>query len=90
MSKPSVFISYSHKDEEWKDKLVTHLGVLKEQGLLDIWEDRRIEGGDDWLPEIEKAINRTHISCCVRSWPPLAGLSASGGCDLTPAFFLST
>ena len=25
MTNPTVFISYSHKDEEWKDRLVTHL-----------------------------------------------------------------
>ena len=31
-----VFISYSHKDEEWKDRLVTHLGVLEKQGDLEI------------------------------------------------------
>jgi hypothetical protein len=67
MSKPSVFISYSHKDEEWKDKLVTHLGVLQEQGLLEIWEDRQIEGGDDWLPEIEKAIESAHVAILMIS-----------------------
>ena len=57
-----VFISYSHKDEEWKDKLVTHLGVLQEQGLLEIWEDRQIAGGDDWFPGIEKAIESANIA----------------------------
>jgi hypothetical protein len=67
MSKPSVFISYSHKDEEWKDKLVTHLGVLQEQGLLEIWEDRQIAGGDDWFPEIEKAIESAHIAILMIS-----------------------
>ena len=36
MSKPTVFISYSHKDEDWKNRLVTHLGVLRHQGLLDL------------------------------------------------------
>ena len=45
MTTPTVFISYSHKDEEWKDRLVTHLGVLQQQGLLDLWDDRRIERG---------------------------------------------
>jgi len=34
MTKPTVFISYSHKDEKWKDRLVTHLGVLKKRGFL--------------------------------------------------------
>jgi tetratricopeptide (TPR) repeat protein len=56
MTQPTVFISYSHKDEEWKDRLVTHLGVLQHQGLLDVWDDRRIETGTDWYPEIQAAM----------------------------------
>ena len=47
-----IFISYSHKDDEWKDKFVTHLGVMEE---LEIWDDRKIEGGDDWFTEIENS-----------------------------------
>ena len=62
MIAPTVFISYSHKDEEWKDRLVTHLNVLKQEGILDLWDDRRIEAGDDWKPEIENAINRAAIA----------------------------
>jgi len=61
MVAPTVFISYSHKDEEWKDRLVTHLGVLEMAGILDTWDDRRIELGDDWRPEIENAISRASI-----------------------------
>ena len=45
MPGPSVFISYSHKDETWKDRLVTHLGVLQREGLLDTWDDRQIGAG---------------------------------------------
>jgi len=56
MAKPTVFISYSHEDEAWKDRLVTHLGVLQSQGLLDLWDDRRIGAGEDWEREIEKAM----------------------------------
>lgn len=51
MTLPTVFISYSHKDEEWKDRLVTHLSVLERAGLLDVWDDRRIEAGADWYAE---------------------------------------
>lgn len=47
MAKPTIFISYSHKDEAWKDRLVTQLGVLQQQGYLDFWFDTRIEGGAD-------------------------------------------
>jgi hypothetical protein len=57
MTKPTVFISYSHKDEAWKDRLVTHLEVLQCQGLLDLWDDRRIYAGQDWEQEIEAAMN---------------------------------
>ncbi len=44
MTKPTVFISYGHKDEEWKDRFVTYLSVLYD---LEIWRDRRIAGGDN-------------------------------------------
>ncbi len=37
MGKPTVFISYSHKDEEWKNRLVTQLGVLEKESLFDFW-----------------------------------------------------
>lgn len=39
---PKVFISYSHKDEDWKNRLQTQLAVLENQGLLSVWEDRKI------------------------------------------------
>ncbi len=50
-----IFISYSHQDESWKNRLVKQLGVLAAEGL-ETWNDRRIAAGDDWLPEIERAI----------------------------------
>ncbi|HWS99547.1 MAG TPA: TIR domain-containing protein [Pyrinomonadaceae bacterium] len=65
--KPTVFISYSHKDEEWKDRLVTHLGVLQNEGLLDLWEDRRIAAGDEWYAEIEEAMNAASVAIMLVS-----------------------
>ncbi len=50
-----VFISYSHKDEAWKNRLLPHFGTLQKHGLLAVWHDREIEGGADWFLEIEKA-----------------------------------
>lgn len=57
-----VFISYSHKDEEWKNRLVTHLLVLEKEGHLTVWHDRKIEHGNEWYPEIEKALNNSDIA----------------------------
>lgn len=57
-----VFISYAHKDEPFKDDLLTVLDPLEREGLLDIWVDRRIEAGDEWRREIEKAMNESDLA----------------------------
>ncbi len=67
MSLPTVFISYSHKDEAWKDRLVAHLGVLQAEGALEVWDDRRIEAGEDWKPQIEGAIERAAVAILLIS-----------------------
>jgi TIR domain len=41
-----VFLSYSHKDEGFRDQLETHLAMLKRQGFIEIWHDRRIIAGE--------------------------------------------
>ena len=61
-----VFVSYSHLDEAWKDRLVKQLSVLAEVGL-DPWDDRRIAAGDDWLPEIEQAIAECDVALLLIS-----------------------
>ncbi len=53
-----IFISYSHKDVEWKDRLTIHLRVLARQGFLEIWDDHKIRLGDNWLEEIENALDQ--------------------------------
>ncbi|EXJ14095.1 hypothetical protein [Imhoffiella purpurea] len=34
-----VFLSYSHRDETWKDRVAKHLGVLAGEGR-EVWDDR--------------------------------------------------
>ncbi len=65
MGRPTVFISYSHKDEVWKDRLVTHLNVL--QYVLEPWDDRRIDAGADWRVEIEEAMDRAAVALLLIS-----------------------
>ena len=49
MSKPlKIFITYAHKDMEAKDELITHLAMLKREGLIAIWHDNEILPGDKW------------------------------------------
>jgi tetratricopeptide (TPR) repeat protein len=67
MTKPTVFISYSHKDEEWKDRLVTHLGVLQQEGIFNVWDDRRIGAGEDWYQEIHEAMAAASVAILLVS-----------------------
>ncbi|HEV3076945.1 MAG TPA: TIR domain-containing protein [Thermoanaerobaculia bacterium] len=64
---PAVFISYSHKDERWKDALVRQLGVLEREGLLATWHDGLIEPGADWLPAIQTAMAEAHVAVFIVS-----------------------
>jgi len=54
--KPKIFICYSHQDVKWKNSLSTHLNVLGQQGLLDVWDDSRIFAGEDWEKKINEAM----------------------------------
>jgi tetratricopeptide (TPR) repeat protein len=63
----SIFISYSHKDEDWKDQLITQLRVLEPEGYYLLWDDRKIKAGDDWFQEIETALNRSNVAILMIS-----------------------
>ena len=47
-----VFITYSHTDSAEKDKLITCLAVMKREGLISIWHDNEMLGGDKWRDAI--------------------------------------
>lgn len=67
MAIPKIFISYSHKDEEWKDRLLIHLRVLERKGMVDLWDTSRIEAGSKWVEDITKAINDANIALLLIS-----------------------
>lgn len=64
---PHVFISYSHADEAWKDRLVRQLRVLAHEGEIEMWHDRQIEAGDAWKTQIEQAIDRADVAVLLIS-----------------------
>lgn len=65
--KPTVFISYSHKDEIWKDRLLPQLRALEQAERIAVWDDRRIDGGNQWYPEIKAAMERAAVAVCLIS-----------------------
>ncbi len=67
MTQPTVFISYSHQDEQEKQVLLSHLGVLQHAGLIDLWSDDRIKAGADWEQEISQAIAQAKVAILLIS-----------------------
>jgi hypothetical protein len=61
MNKPRVFVSYSHKDEDEKDRLLTHLGVLR-PSLIEIWSDDQLVAGDEWEVELSRVIKSARVA----------------------------
>jgi len=66
-SKNTIFISYSHNDEIWKDKLIKHLKVLQRQNMLNIWDDRQLKAGDQWFEKIKNALNEATVAVMMVS-----------------------
>ena len=62
-----LFISYSHNDEEFKDELLTMLAGLRRQGVIDAWQDRQIEAGDEWYKSIQDAMNDCDLALLLVS-----------------------
>jgi hypothetical protein len=57
----SLFFSYSHKDEALRDELEVHLSMLKRQGIIESWHDRRIGAGNEFESEISQELNNADI-----------------------------
>jgi len=61
MQVKSVFFSYSHKDEVLRDQLETHLAMLKRQGVISTWHDRRLVAGGNVDDGIAQALDQADI-----------------------------
>jgi len=48
-----VFCSYAHEDVLYRRHFETHLSVLKRQGLISLWYDRKILPGANWSDTID-------------------------------------
>ena len=56
-----LFFSYSHKDEVLRDELEIHLSMLKRQGLIETWHDRRIGAGKEFDKEISNNLEDADV-----------------------------
>jgi TIR domain-containing protein len=66
-TRTKVFISYSHADKEWLERLKRHLKPLVREGYLDYWDDTHIQPGDDWKQEIQNALDTAQVAVLLIS-----------------------
>ena len=56
-----IFFSYSHVDEKMRNELEKHLVMLKRQGVISTWHDRKIMAGSELDSEIDENLKDADI-----------------------------
>ncbi len=67
MEKLGIFISYSHRDVQFKDEMLRHLHILERQGVAKFWDTSLIPAGADWANEIKNAIDQSEVAILLVS-----------------------
>jgi|GEM_PF-2529471 len=65
--KRSVFISYSHRDNEYLERLLVHLKPLVKNGIIDLWVDTKLIAGEKWQIKIEEALKSASVAILLIS-----------------------
>src|SRR6476469_1148381 len=56
-----IFYSYSHADEQIRLELAKAIALMRRQGLIEDWHDRKIVPGADWAAEIDSHLDEADI-----------------------------
>jgi hypothetical protein len=62
-----LFVSYSHRDRPWLERLKVHLAILERRGIVHVWSDTGIAVGAKWREEIEAALTESRAAVLVIS-----------------------
>ena len=67
MERNLVFVSYSHKDKDWKHEISEQLKVLEKHKILKLWCDRDIGPGKKWYDEIDRYLQSAKVAVLIIS-----------------------
>lgn len=62
-----VFISYSHKNRWWLNKLKVMCAPMVSNRKMELWDDTRIKSGDEWRPAIQAAVMKSKVAVLMVS-----------------------
>ena len=64
-----IFVSYSHKDRPWLERLKVMVApyLRAAESELDLWEDTRIQAGQQWDIEIRSALEQAGVAIALVS-----------------------
>lgn len=96
---PSVFVSYSSRDESALEELRRHFAPLIDLGLVRWWDATEIPPGTDWEREIDKALAGANVAVLLitadylaspfvrtKELPRILARHASGDLQALPVF----
>jgi TIR domain len=89
-----IFISYSHKDKVWLERIRTHLSGAVRNRLIDPWDDSKIRPGSNWKDEIKRALARAKVAVDLHVSPSPFGVSprarlSDAGCFAGDEYYFS-
>ncbi|HCM1556256.1 TPA: toll/interleukin-1 receptor domain-containing protein [Vibrio parahaemolyticus] len=61
LSVVELFFSYCHKDEDYRNEMEVHLALLKRQGIITTWHDRRIIVGSEIDTDISAHLESANV-----------------------------
>jgi len=67
-----IFVAYAHEDVVYRDRLVKIMVPWEHQGLVKVWSDHKLAGGDVWDEKIKEGLEAADLILILMSMDAIA------------------